>query len=97
MSVGAAGALLCLVAQFLIPRPARQSVLQTEPFPTGGPGLIGALFRFEHFVSNYYVQLAIFLFFFSFAILRRDEKGGWRFALFAGLAFPEIVVFHWLR
>jgi hypothetical protein len=95
VTVGVAGALLYITIHFITPKPAPQSVLQ--PALQDGPGLLGLLFRAAHSMGNYYVQLAAFLVFVCLAVYRRNQRAGWIFAFLSGWAFPEVIIFDWLR
>lgn len=95
VAVSVVGALLYITIQLVTIKPAPQSVLQ--PGPQDWPCLLGLQFRVAHFLGNYYVQLAAFFVFFCLAIYRRNQRGGWIFAFLSGWAFPELIIFHWLR
>src|SRR5256884_8177380 len=93
--VGAAGALLYTTMSLVWPKPHPPSVL--DPGPRNLLGNVGWLFRLSHLLGNYYVQLAIFIVFVCLAVFRRKDRGAWIYAFLSGWAFPELVIFHWLR
>jgi len=93
--VGAAGALLYTTMSLVWPKPHPPSVL--DPGPRKLLGIVGWLFRLSHLLGNYYVQLAIFIVFVCLAVFRRKDRGAWIYAFLSGWAFPELVIFHWLR
>ena len=83
----------CLAQASSPPHPP--SVL--DPGPRNLLGIVGWLFRLSHLLGNYYVQLAIFIVFVCLAVFRRKDRGAWIYAFLSGWAFPELVIFHWLR
>jgi hypothetical protein len=93
--VGAAGALLSVTLSLVWPKPHPQSVL--DPGPVNSPGIVGWMFKLSPSSWNYYAQLAIFIVFVCLAVFRRKDRGAWTYAFISGWAFPEIVIFHWLR
>ena len=93
--VGALGAFLSVTISLVVPKPHAQSVL--DPGPLNSPGIVGWLFRLSPSFWNYYVHLAIFIVFVCVAVFRRKDRGGWIYAFLSGWAFPELVIFHWLR
>ena len=92
---GAAGALLYATMSLVWPKPHPQSVL--DPSPGNAPGVVGWSFRLSHLLGNYYVQLAILIIFVCLAVFRRKDRRAWIYAFLSGWAFPELVIFHWLR
>jgi hypothetical protein len=93
--VGAAGALLSVTISLVGPKPHPQSVL--DPRPVNLRGMVDWLFRLSPSFWNYYVQLAFFIVFVCLAVFRRKDRGVWIYAFLSGWAFPELVIFHWLR
>jgi len=93
--VAAAGALLYATMSLVWPKPHPQSVLDRGPGNV--PGIVGWSFRLSHLLGNYYVQLAMFIVFVYLAVFRRKDRAAWIYAFLSGWAFPELLIFHWLR
>ena len=62
-----------------------------------GSGLFGLQIRLTHLLGNYYFQLAALVLFVCLALRRRNQRDAWIYSFLSGWAFPELVIFHWLR
>ena len=88
----AVGACLYIIVQLVWPNsPAHSGGLE------GGSGLLGLQFRLAHLLENYYFQLAALVVFICLAVRRRNQRDAWIYSFLSGWAFPELVIFHWLR
>jgi len=92
----AVGTFLYIIFQLVWPNSPAHSI-----FPGGGledgSGLLGLQFRLAHLLGNYYLQLAGLVVFVCLSVRRRNQRDAWFYAFLSGWAFPEIVIFHWLR
>jgi hypothetical protein len=94
--VAALGGLLYIIVQHVWPNPPADSVFHSGGLEDGS-GLLGLQFRLAHLLGNYYLQLAALIVFVCLAVRKRNQRDAWIYALLSGWAFPELVIFHWLR
>jgi hypothetical protein len=94
--VAALGAFLYILVQLAWPSSPAHSVFHISALEDR-PGLLGLQFRLAHLLGNYYLQLAALAIFVWLAVYRRNQRDAWIYAFLSGWAFPELVIFHWLR
>jgi hypothetical protein len=92
----AVGGFLYIILQLVWPNSLSHSVFHSGGLEDGS-GLLGLQFRLAHLLGNYYFRLAALVVFVCLAVRKRNERDAWIYASLAGWAFPELVIFHWLR
>ena len=80
-----------IVAHFVMPKSPTQSFVESVPNLHGN----GWPYAWMHFVNSYPMHVVVFAVMVGFAVYRRGPLS-WIFALVAGLALPDLFLFHWL-
>ena len=92
LTVAALGALLSVIAHFVLPKSPGQAFFESVSGLQGN----GPQFAWMHFLASYYTKVALFFLALLAAAYLRGPRA-WIFAFIAGAAIPELFIFHWLK
>jgi hypothetical protein len=92
LTIAALGALLSVIAHFVLPKSSGQSFFESVSTLQGN----GPQFAWMHFLASYYMKVVIFFVAVLAAAYVRGPRA-WIFAFIAGAAVPELFIFHWLK